>query len=54
MPNGTSGGVGGSEVQTRSLPDNRIRTNAVRASAGRLTAAAVLVRVLGGINRNIG
>jgi len=21
MPNGTSGGVGGSEVQTRSLPD---------------------------------
>ena len=23
MPNGTSGGVGGSEVQTRSLPDVR-------------------------------
>jgi hypothetical protein len=22
MPNGTSGGVGGSEVQTRSLPDS--------------------------------
>ena len=25
MPNGTSGGVGGSEVQTRSLPDYRLK-----------------------------
>ena len=24
MPNGTSGGVGGSEVQTRSLPDEEL------------------------------
>ena len=55
MPNGTSGGVGGSEVQTRSLPDlNHFQTDAVGASAGRLTAAAVLVRALGGINRDIG
>ena len=25
MPNGTSGGVGGSEVQTRSLPDDSLK-----------------------------
>ena len=27
MPNGTSGGVGGSEVQTRSLPDSENAMN---------------------------
>lgn len=63
MPNGTSErsaliehcGVGGSVRKGTLYPIlNHFQTDAVGASAGRLTAAAVLVRALGGINRDIG
>lgn len=63
MPNGTSErsvliehcGVGGSVRKGTLYPIlNRIQMNAVGASAGRLTAAAVLMGALGCINRNIG
>ena len=63
MPNGTSErsaliehcGVGGSVRKGTLYPIlNRIQMNAVGASAGSLTAAAVLMGALGCINRNIG
>ena len=42
MPNGTSGGVGGSEVQTRSLPDDFCASEAVARIAARFSGIAAL------------